>query len=245
MKHIDEEQLMLYYYGEATEPKPIAAHLGTCDACRAEYEALCASLAMLESWKAPDPCQDYEVKLWKKLQDGMPPTGKRSLRRWILGFSPWPQLLGACTLLALAFLAGVLWKGEPPRDRPAVESVQHRLLFASLEEHLERGEIFLTEYANAGRGGEPDVNFQKDWARQLSNSNRLLRQAVRQQGDHEIGGLLDSLEIVLLESLHHADAREDEDLLQQCRELIFKIRIISTRLQRNAAPPSKATAVSI
>lgn len=237
MKHISEEQMTLYYYGEPEAAKPVARHLESCPTCRSEYEGLRATLALLENWHIPEPHPGYEDRLWQRLQAGIEPRPNR--RRWFLarGFPPSLRLAGALCLLALAFLAGLYWRAAKPVETETIQPFQRRLLQSSLEEHLERGELFLTEYFHAGQSGDMDPVFQKAWARRLSNSNRLFRQAALHQGDHEISALLDSLEIVLLGSLHQTGESGDEELLAECGELIFKIRVIGARLRKSSAPP--------
>ena len=40
MKHPNEEQVILYHYGEAPGRDEVAKHLEVCESCRANYEAL-------------------------------------------------------------------------------------------------------------------------------------------------------------------------------------------------------------
>src|SRR5438093_4678 len=52
-RHFTEEELTLYYYGEARRREDIDAHLGTCTACATTYKEIAATLAMIATHDAP------------------------------------------------------------------------------------------------------------------------------------------------------------------------------------------------
>ena len=54
MTHVNEEQLVLYYYGENAEASAVEAHLGECAVCRSEYQNLQLVLNTVDSAPAPD-----------------------------------------------------------------------------------------------------------------------------------------------------------------------------------------------
>ena len=54
MTHINEEQLVLYYYGENAVGPAVERHLAECAACRSEYQNLQLVLNTVDSAPAPD-----------------------------------------------------------------------------------------------------------------------------------------------------------------------------------------------
>src|SRR5258708_6859152 len=86
MKHLNEEQLVLYYYGEAGEIagdiKEVEDHLGDCESCRDSYHALQRVLNSVDSLAVPERGPDYEARVWKALERQLP--RRRSLMsRWV------------------------------------------------------------------------------------------------------------------------------------------------------------------
>ena len=69
--HPDEEQLILYYYGEdsgdATE-----RHLVRCARCRVAYEALGEVLAAASAATVPERPGDYGAWVWARLEPRLP-----------------------------------------------------------------------------------------------------------------------------------------------------------------------------
>jgi hypothetical protein len=103
--------------------------------------------------------------------------------------------------------------------------------------HLERSERLLTEMANAKTEGSLDVSAERQWARDLLAANRLYRQSTRQGGRPQLTSLLDELEPFLLELSHgpsEVPAGELADFRARLEErtLLFKMRIVSRRLER-------------
>lgn len=77
MKHLNEEQLVLYYYGEETAD--VEDHLGECEACREGYHALQRVLNSVDSLPVPERGADYEAQVWRSVERGLP--GKDRSRR--------------------------------------------------------------------------------------------------------------------------------------------------------------------
>ncbi len=142
MKHIDSEQLILYYYGEpdrapgSTEDRAaVEAHLAVCSRCRDEYDALARTLAAVGSLPIAERAATYGQEVWQRIElrlkhgsAGILPAGSESAgwkpappakpqSRWLDVFA-WPRLAiggAVAALLVAAFLAGRFW----PRREPA------------------------------------------------------------------------------------------------------------------------------
>lgn len=100
MKHIDPEQLILYYYGEldaagdaTVDRAAIEAHLAACSRCRAERDALSRTLAAVSSVPVPKRAESYGQEVWERLEPqlkhgsaGILPAGSEDA-----GWKPAPQ----------------------------------------------------------------------------------------------------------------------------------------------------------
>jgi hypothetical protein len=87
MTHATEEDLVLYFYGEAAAPSDVGRHLQTCAACAREYEALARSLQQVVATEAPDPGEDF----WRQLREGVPKEWPPA--RWLLAACVWAVAL--------------------------------------------------------------------------------------------------------------------------------------------------------
>ena len=80
MGHIDPEQLILYYYGEPEigpgDRVVIEAHLAACSQCRAERDALAATLAAVSSVPVPERSAIYGEEVWQRLQPRLKPRAR-------------------------------------------------------------------------------------------------------------------------------------------------------------------------
>ena len=98
MNHLNEEQLILYYYGEETAG--VEDHLGECESCREGYHALQRVLNSVDSLPIPERPADYEAQVWRAVERCLP--RKRSFSaRWLT----WKPLVAAASMAAL--LAGL------------------------------------------------------------------------------------------------------------------------------------------
>jgi len=241
MKHVSEQQLVLYYYGEAKQPQEIKAHLAACTVCKAEYSNIERTLAQVEPIVAPEPDATYEQKLWYRLQ---PEIAKRTPSpRWTL----FPKLgwIGAVAALVIAaFLAGrylprttitpannpVLVQGTPNAER---------IILVTVGEHLERSQMLLVEIMNAEGQGAKDLTTEQQQARDLLDANRLYRESAQRTGDPAITRTLDELERVLVEVANGPSEVSDQELNSlrkqiESQGLLFKIRVIGSKVRQPA-----------
>ena len=80
-QHLEEEDLILHFYGEtgtAAEP-----HLSDCSICRDRYQSLQRVLNCVEMPPVPHRDAGYEEAVWTRLA---PKLGQRS--RWSAWFNP-------------------------------------------------------------------------------------------------------------------------------------------------------------
>jgi hypothetical protein len=241
MSHLNEEQLVLYYYGEETGD--VEDHLGACESCRESYHALQRVLNSVDSLPVPERAADYESQVWRAVERSLP--RKRSFAaRWLT----WKPLVAAAAMAALliaAFLAGRTMK---PKAGPALadSQVRERILLVAVGDHLERSQTMLVELSNAGtpKGGQLDISYEQRAAEELLESNRLYRQTAASAGDMATASLLEDLERVLLEVAHSPSAMSDKQLQELRKQIedqgiLFKVKVFGSQVEeRQAAPQS-------
>jgi hypothetical protein len=66
MNHPDEDQLILFLYGEGGNE--ITEHLDVCESCRASYRALQKVLAAVQTLPVPERPQGYGADVWRQLR---------------------------------------------------------------------------------------------------------------------------------------------------------------------------------
>ena len=241
MNHPNEEQLVLYYYGEA-ETAGVEDHLGECESCRGAYHTLQRVLNSVDSFPVPERPADYEAQVWRAVERGLP------RRRSAMRFFTWKPLIAAAAMAALvigAFFAGQSWK--KPGSRLAADSqVRERVLLVAVGDHLERSQMVLVELANAGisKNGSLDISYEQHAAEELVESNRLFRETAASAGDAATASLLEDLERVLMEianSPSAVSAKQLDDLRREIesRGILFKVKVFGEQVEqreREAAP---------
>lgn len=238
MRELDDEDLILHYYGEGDDLEEIRELLAGSPELSARYAALCRTLDAVGD-AVPERPESYGAEVWEKLRPRLqePPPVRvlpfRSAggeRRVLAGW-----LAAAVVLVAVGFLAGRLW----PRPEPAALSAEarERILTRTMATHLERSERLLAEVANAETDGSIDLSAERRWAQDLLAANRLYRQITRRGGRPMLSSLLDDLEPFLLEIAHSPSEIPEEDLADlrarlEEQALLFKMRVVSQRLER-------------
>jgi hypothetical protein len=248
--HLDEEQLVLYYYGEPVIR--VSEHLAMCETCRSEYQVLQNVLNSVDSLPVPERLSDYEATVWRRLAPRLKFRGKPKWG-WLAGWG-WPvrQWAGASAMVALVIAA--YWAGRgsqnrsvEPEMRPSGEA-RAAVLRLALSDHLERSSMILSELANAelgaGASRRLDISFEQRAAQDLVESNRLYRQTAMSAGDSQTADLLEDLERVLLEIAHSAAALTNQDLEElnrqiDVREILFKVKVFESASQSGQSPPSE------
>src|SRR5687768_16668245 len=104
MRQLQDEDLILYYYGEAGDAEEIRDLLAGSPELRARYEALRRTLdAVDEALPVPERPESYGAEVWERLEPRLPKKPPLPFR------AQWGWLAAAVLLLlAVGFLAGRL-----------------------------------------------------------------------------------------------------------------------------------------
>jgi hypothetical protein len=186
MSHLDERELILFYYDEPERPEGAGAHLADCESCRRAFEALQRDLASLDALPLPERTADYGERVWRRVEARLS-RPRLDWRRLVT--MPRLRLAAAvATLVVVAFVAG-RWQG---RTEPIPGVARERILLLAVGEHLERSERLLVEIVNADTTEDPGSTLQQARAGRLVSDNRLYRRTVERR-DPQIAALLDEL----------------------------------------------------
>jgi len=246
MNHPNEEQLVLFYYGDADDAAGITQHLADCNACRASFAALKQTFAAVESLPVPERGTGYGRDVWAQLQprlDARPGAG------WLAWFQPKGlRLAGAvAVLLIAAFLLGRAteqWFRTHPEEAgldvvsaPAAQQARERVLLVAVGEHLERSQMMLVELANTRPIGMVNIAFERKRAEELVADNRLYRQTAASVGDAAMESVLDDLERTLVEiknSPEEVSAKELASLQKriEAKGILFKVRVVGSQVRQ-------------
>jgi hypothetical protein len=244
MKHLNEEQLVLYFYGEGAPRDAAAAeeHLAACVACRAQLDALKRDLAAVEraTPAVPERGESYGAEVWQRLAprlDERPEAGF-DWRAWFR----MPRLAWAgamAVLLLAAFFAGRFGVPAGPGPETAAvpaEQVRERILIFAVGDHLERSQMLLVELVNAPSNGALDITAERRRAEDLLDVNRLYRQTAASAGETGLSAVLDELERTLLE-IANSPAELSSAELEHIRKriesqgILFKVRVLGSQVR--------------
>jgi len=242
MNHLNDQDLILHYYGETEDPAPVERHLDACSSCRAAYGALERLLNVVDALPVPERRTDYETDVWHRIQPRLPRrAGTRGERRWAVVW--WPAAALVCaSLLAGAFLVGRFSAiSRPPQVLPAVPTVadmqlRDRILRSAVADYLDRTGNVLVELVNANPENTLDISSEQERAADLLTESRLYQQTALGAGDPLVAGVLDELERVLLEIAHAPSRLEPaqlEDLRLRLRAdgILFRIRVLGSTVR--------------
>lgn len=241
MNHLNEEQLVLYYYGEENGAPDAAGHLETCGACRQAFASLERVLHTADGFTAPQPSEDFGARIWERVSTRLPP------RRAFVAAPVWRWAAAAGVLLA-ALLAGQFDPAPKPVRTVAAADPQagERLLRLAVGDYLERSQMVLAEVANADPQRPLDISFEQERAADLVAESRLYRQTALRTGDAALAGLLDDLDRVMLE-ITHSPARLTPVELGRMRDrldsegILFKIRVLEANVRAQQAAAARAS----
>lgn len=254
MKHASEQDLILYFYGDASNGSVIERHLAECATCAAEFAQLRTTLSAIQ-FPVPERAPDYEAQLWSTLRPHLGEAGTPQRSVWAALLQPrrW-AVAGALALIILAaFLAGRHWPEKAGTQQvvntntPKVNS--DRVLMVAVGDHLDRTEMILVELTNTRPEGKVDISAERDLAQTLVNENRLYRQTAQHDKDPEIAGVLDQVERVLIDIAHQPDSvsgKQLEELQQRIESqgVLFKVRVVESKAKArgsaNTAAPKAA-----
>jgi len=241
MKHLNEEDLVLHYYGE--DAPGAGKHIETCDTCRASFESLARVLRAMDTLDVLEPLEGYEGRVWNKLA----PELKNPREHWWSHLGLWltPRHLAAAAAMAALLVAAFL-AGRVSQQRQQVAGlsgpVRERIMLVAVGEHLERSQMILVELVNNASAGPVDITEEQTRARDLVDENRLYRQAALKSGDTGVSSVLDELERTLLE-VAHSPSKLDSAEFARIRErieaegILFKIRVVGSNLRERERTP--------
>jgi hypothetical protein len=235
MNHLNEEQLVLYYYGEENGVPDVAGHLESCETCRQAYVSLERVLDAADELTLPEPAEDFGARTWERI------APRLAARRAVFAAPVWRWAAAAGVLLA-ALLAGQFYPKPRPAAAVAVADPQagERLLRLAVGDYLERSQMVLAEVANANPRQPLDISFERERAADLVAESRLYRQTALRTGDAAVAGVLDDLDRVMLE-ITHSPARLTPAELERLRdtldseEILFKIRVLGADVRADEA----------
>ncbi len=245
MKHLDQEDLILYHYGEAEDFAACRRHLEACERCRGEYGALAGALTLIDTFPVPERGDEYGAHVWRRLAPRLNEKGNA----FHAGLRPrtWSWAVAAALLVMLmaGFLAGRYWR-QPAVTEEISAPVRERILLVAVGDHLERSQMMLVELVNAGDGGAVDLSAQRRNARELVADNRLYRRTASGAGDAAVAGLLEELERLLLDIAHTPASVTHEELEEirrrvEARGLLFKIRVIGSQVREREKAAARNT----
>lgn len=242
--HIQEEQLILHYYGEGAEFSSIEAHLSACEKCRTEYQSLQRVLNSVDSTPVPSRGADYGQQIWSRIAPKLP--GAR--RKWFSFPQRWVAAAAMATLVIAAFLAGRYSLRSTTAPSPIIATagqVRDRILLVSVGDHLERSHMVLVELANSS-DKQLDITPEREMAGNLVEANRLYRQTAAAAGETGVASILDDLERVLIEISNSPDNLSGEQLEAlrsriQAEGLLFKVQIVGSQLRDRGTKPAAST----
>jgi hypothetical protein len=244
MKHLEQEQLVAHYYGEAG--KDVERHIADCYECRSEFGNIQRLLTAIAPQEAPARGPNYAAEVWNRVRGHLPEVTPK--RQWWL-MPRWAAVGAIAALIVVAFLVGRHTAPNSVDNAKALppQVVKERVLMVALDGHLERSQMVLLEVAHAADA--KDVSVVRDEAEDLVGSNRLYRQAALNIGDRKTADVLDQLERALLE-IAHSSPDEGKAQIEQLRRqiesqgLLFKVQVIHSNVQNEiqSAPKKSAPA---
>ena len=250
MSHLNEEQLILFYYGEEGDTLTAEQHLEECGECRALFGSLQRVLNVVDSLPLPERGAEYGQQVWRRIERRLPAGRGSRIKTWLRP-GPWRWAAASVAFAALmmaAFLAGrFLPQARKPAQMAAVDSqAGERILMVAVGDYLERSQMVLIELANANPKGALDISAEQERAGDLVSETRLYRQTAAHTGDTAVAGVLEELERVLLDITHAPSQISPEDLEKMRRRLeaegiLFKIRVLGSNV-RNQEVPATITA---
>ena len=246
MNHLTQEEIVMAYYGERF------AHIEECEECRAELARIAAVLDQVDAPEVPEPDADYESRVWQRLEWRLRGEKKRERRK------EWIRWGAVAAIVALAFVAGLLWKRENRATAPqrverstqspnrAVKQEQQqqlqrdRVLLVIVNEHFDESERILVELSNLKPEEGLDIGPERARAEGLLASNRLYRRSAEQRGEENVATLLDDLEPVLMQIAHSPSQVSANELRSiqkrvETKGLVLKLRVVRANVRGKTA----------
>jgi hypothetical protein len=250
MKHLSEQEMVMYFYGESG--RKTRAHLTECEHCQRELRAIQDLLRRVEAPSVPERPADYGLQVWNSIRARLPEPQARARFAWLLPPQRWAIAGATIALMLAAFIAGRYWSKPSPTstttqvvERQPAENVRERILLVAVGDHLERSQMVLLELVNATPGKDLDISSEQQQIEELISANRLYRQTAAGAGKPAMADVLDELERVLLDIAHRPSAIGSAELRQiqqriESQGILFKVRVVGSRARSsNRTSPTR------
>jgi len=245
--HLDEEALVLHYFGEDKGATREAAerHLATCEACRDELDQIGNALAMVSASAPPEAPDGFERVMWARVSGQLEAQRSTGWHAWFTR-ARLAMAGAAVALVAAAFVAG-RWTREPQATLPVgvlVTLAPETALVLATGDYLERAQMTLAEVLHADADGR-GLAAEGERAADLVAASRLIRQSVSRAGDTAMSDVLDDLERVLVEIANRADSWSPDELEAfkarlDAGGMLFRLRVVNAEMRQRSErrPPS-------
>ena len=248
MRHLADEQLILYHYHDGDDLDTARRHLASCTECQSRLDAIEEVLNLVATPPVPERGPGYGSEVWNRIRAELPELNTRQ-PSW-LTMPRWAWAGVVAVLLVVVFLMGryssqkqspnnVAINSNIPTQPPA-QQVRERVLLVAVGDHLDRSQMLLMELTHASGTGEIDISREQQRAIELTDANRLYRTTAQQVGDTSIVNLLDELERVLLQVGHQpssitaGELKKIQDSIQS-QGIFFKVRVVRSNVREQSA----------
>jgi len=245
MRHLADDELVLYHYHDGDDLETAKRHLASCAQCRSRLDAIEEVLKLVVTPSVPERGPGYGSEVWNRIRAELPELNKRQ-QSW-LTMPRWTWAGVVAVLLVVVFLMGrYSSQREPPKNiainsnsptEPPAQQVRERVLLLAVGDHLDRSQMLLVELSHASGPGEIDISREQQRAIELTDANRLYRTTAQQVGDTSIVTLLDELERVLghqPNSITAGELKKIQDSIQS-QGILFKVRVVRSNVREQSA----------
>jgi hypothetical protein len=167
----------------------------------------------------------------------------------------WALAGGLALLVVGAFFAGRFWSQPAPdaasfvaqTPRPLSPQARERVLLREIGDHLERSQLALIELINTRTNGAVDISAEQILARELAAMNRLFRRTATDSGEPGMAGVLEELELVLVE-VANGPAKLSAEEFAALRQLVgadgllFKVKVVTAQVRAKEREASRQLA---
>jgi hypothetical protein len=248
MRHLADDELVLYHYHDGDDIETAERHLTSCAECRSRLAAIEEVLKLVVAPSVPARRPDYGSQVWNRIRAELPELPTRE--HWWMAIPHWAWAGAVAALVVVVFLLGryssqkqspmnVATNAGVTTASPA-QQVRERVLLLAVGDHLDRSQMLLLELSHASEPGEIDISGGRQRAIELVNANRLYRSTAQKVGDVTVVTLLDELERVLLQVGHQPsrltarDLKEIQDSIQS-QGILFKVRVVRANVRKESA----------
>jgi len=248
MRHLADDELVLYHYSDGDDIKAAERHLASCAECRSRLDAIEEVLKLVVAPSLPERGPGYGSEVWNRIRADLPELTTRK-QSW-LTMPRWAWAGVVAVLLVVVFLMGRYSSKRPSSNNVATspgsttaspaQQVRERVLLLAVGDHLDRSQMLLVELSHASGPGEIDISREQQRALELTDANRLYRTTAQQVGDTSIVTLLDELERVLLQVGHQpssitaGELKKIQDSIQS-QGILFKVRVVRSNVREQSA----------